>query len=186
VAKNSGSVSALAERYAQSLYELAFANNLQKQVAESFCDFNKLIESSSDLKAFIASPLVSREEQAGVLEALLPKANVTGLVANFVMTVAKNGRLAAIQPIMSAYGAIYSRAQGEVLAEVTSAAALTTAQVESLTGSLKEKLGKTPVLTQKIDPRILGGLIIKVGSQMLDSSLKTHLNSLKIAMKEVG
>jgi F-type H+-transporting ATPase subunit delta len=186
VAKKSGSVSALADRYAQSLYDLACESKSQSQVAEGLSVFSKLLASSKDLQVAVHSPLVSREEQTNALAAILPAAGLSGLALNFILAIAKNGRIAAIEAIMKAYNDIAAKARGEISAEVTSAAPLTTEQTASLIASLKEKLGATPILKTKIDPSILGGLIVKVGSKMVDTSLKTHLNSLKIAMKEVG
>src|SRR5690606_7055528 len=119
-------------------------------------------------------------------DAILGKAKVNPLVGNFLRVVAGNGRLFALDQIIAVFRELTARARGEITAEVTSAAPLTEAQAGALAETLKARLGSTVTLNQFVDPSLIGGLQVKVGSQMIDSSLKTKLAAMKIAMKEVG
>ena len=141
---------------------------------------------SPDFGRFLRSPVISAGEKSVAVEAILGKANLNPTVANFVKVVARNGRLFALPAIIKAYQALAAAGRGEVTADVTSAAPLTSAQLKSLADTLKTKIGKTVTLTEHVDPSLIGGLQVKVGSQMIDSSLKTKLTAMKIAMKEVG
>ena len=120
------------------------------------------------------------------MDAILAKAGVTVTVANFIRVVAHNGRLFILPAVIAAFRELAAKARGEVAAEVTSASPLSREQVTSLAATLKQKIGKTVTLQEHIDASLIGGLIVKVGSQMIDSSLKTKLTAMKIAMKEVG
>ena len=120
------------------------------------------------------------------MSAILGRANAGTVVANFIKVVARNGRLFALPTIIASFRALAAKARGEVVADVTSAVPLNSAQIASLSDTLKAKIGKTVTLQEHVDPSLIGGLIVKVGSQMIDSSLKTKLTAMKIAMKEVG
>ena len=120
------------------------------------------------------------------MDAILAQAGISATVANFLRVVARNGRLFALPVIIKSFRALAATARGEVSAEVTSAAPLNDSQVADLAETLKQKIGKTVTLEQYVDPSLIGGLVVKVGSQMIDSSLKTKLSAMKIAMKEVG
>ena len=133
------------------------------------------------------SPIqINTEAKAQAIDAILVKAKADKTVSNFVKVVARNGRLFALPAIIEAFRAKAAAARGEVAAEVTSAAPLSAAQAKTLADTLKGKIGKSVTLTQHVDPSLIGGLVVKVGSQMIDSSLKTKLTAMKIAMKEVG
>jgi len=186
VAKSSSPVSGLAGRYATALFELA---EDEKGLAELEADvgrFATMHDQSDDLQSFIRSPIYSAEEQLRGITAVLEKAEITGLVGNFLKVVAANRRLFAVPDMISAFRKLLAAHRGEGTAEVTSAEPLSEAQMADLKAALKESLGKDVAIDARVDPALIGGLIIKVGSRMIDSSLRTKLSSLKLAMKEVG
>jgi F-type H+-transporting ATPase subunit delta len=128
----------------------------------------------------------SSEEQGRAVTAVLDKAGIGGLVANLVKVTAANRRLFAVPDMITAFKRIAAKNRGEVAAEVTSAEPLNAGHVAALKDALKASLGKDVTLDARVDPSLIGGLIVKVGSRMIDGSLRTKLNSLKLAMKEVG
>lgn len=148
--------------------------------------FDKLLQDSADLRRLVESPVFSADEQLKALTAVLDKAGVTGLAANFLKLAAKNRRLFAVPGMIAAFRAGLARRRGEVPADVVSAAPLSEAQLSALADALNASTGKKVVISPKVDPSLIGGLVVKVGSRMIDTSLKTKLNSLKFAMKEVG
>lgn len=176
----------IARPYASALFDLAESENQLASVETSLSDISRLTGESDDFARFLHSPVITGDAKAGALDALLAKANTNALVANFLKLVAKNGRLFALDQIIIGFRELAAKARGEVTADVTSATPLTSAQVADLAETLKAKIGKTVTLNQFVDPSLIGGLHVKVGSQMIDSSLKTKLAAMKIAMKEVG
>jgi F-type H+-transporting ATPase subunit delta len=173
-------------RYASALYDLATEQNQVKPVEQAMIALQALLDQSSDLRRLVFSPVFSAAEQSKAMEAVLAKAGIGGLTTNFVQLIAKNRRLFALPGMIKAYRTLASRGRGETEAEVTSAVALNDAQMQQLKEMLKASVGKDVTVTSRIDPGLLGGLVVKVGSRMIDSSLRTKLNSLKTAMKEVG
>ena len=145
-----------------------------------------LIAQSADFANFLRSPVLSADVKASAMEAILVKAKADKMVGNFIRTVAENGRLFALSDMITEFKRLAAGARGEVSADVTSATALSAAQLKSLADTLKKKIGKTVTLNANVDPELIGGLVVKVGSQMIDSSLKTKLTAMRIAMKEVG
>lgn len=186
VAKKSSPISSIAERYATALYELAEDDKALNELETDVGRFATLHDQSDDLQAFIRSPVYSAEEQVRGIEAILNQAGIGGTVGNFFKVVARNRRLVAAPAIIAAFRRLVARRRGEVTAEITSAEPLSDAHVAALKDALKASLGKDVTLDTKVDPSLIGGLIVKVGSRMIDSSLKTKLSSLKLAMKEVG
>ncbi|SDB05058.1 F0F1 ATP synthase subunit delta [Bauldia litoralis] len=186
MADNSSPVSGLAERYATALFELAEDDKALAELEADVGRFASMHDQSDDLQSFIRSPIYSAEEQLRGVSAVLEKAEIKGLVANFFQLVAKNRRLFAVPGIITAFRRMMAAHRGETTAEVTSAEPLTDAQVSALKAALKDSLGKDVALDARVDPALIGGLIVKVGSRMIDSSLRTKLSSLKLAMKEVG
>jgi len=186
VAKSSSPISAVAERYAGSLYELAAQSNQVAKVEDDLGRFEALLAGSDDLTRMIKSPVFSSEEQFKAIVAITDKAKISGLVGNFLRVVAQNRRLFAIPGMIKAFREIAAEARGEVAAEVTSAHDLTAAQQTELKAALKSVAGKDVSITVAVDPSLLGGLVVKMGSRQIDTSLKTKLNSLKLALKEVG
>lgn len=180
------SVSGVAGRYASALFELAKEAKSVDTVAAELDGFGQLLTENDELKRLVRSPVFGADEQEAALGAILTKAKIGGLTSNFIQLIARNRRLFVIEGIISAFRALVAADRGEVAASVTSAEELKPAQIKSLQAALKSVTGKTVTLNQQVDPSILGGLIVKVGSRMIDTSLKTKLNSLKFRMKEVG
>jgi F-type H+-transporting ATPase subunit delta len=186
VAKSSSSISGVAERYAGSLFDLAVEANTVVQVEADLTRFEALLSASEDLVRLIRSPVFSAEEQSKAIGAVLKSADITGLAANFLSVVANNRRLFAVPAIIKAFRKIAAEARGEIAAEVISAHALSTTQEQELKATLKGVAGKDVAITVTVDPSLLGGLVVKIGSRQIDTSLKTKLASLKLALKEVG
>jgi F-type H+-transporting ATPase subunit delta len=186
VAQSSSPVSGIAERYAGSLYELAVQFNTVDQVEAGLGRFEALLAESDDLTRMIRSPVFSAEEQFKAVAAIADRAEIGGLVGNFLRVVARNRRLFAVPAMIKAFRAIAADARGEVAAEVTSAHPLSAAQQDELKATLKGVTGKDVAIAATVDPTLLGGLVVKIGSRQIDTSLKTKLNSLKLALKEVG
>ncbi|ODT49531.1 F0F1 ATP synthase subunit delta [Devosia sp. 63-57] len=176
----------IARPYASALFDLAESENQLAQVETGLSDISRLIGESDDFARYLRSPVITSDVKAAALDAIIGKAKVNPLVANFLRLVARNGRLFALDQIIIGFRELAAAARGEMTAEVTSAAPLTSEQASALAETLKAKLGKTITLNQFVDPSLIGGLQVKVGSQMIDSSLKTKLAAMKIAMKEVG
>ncbi|UYN98632.1 MAG: F0F1 ATP synthase subunit delta [Devosia sp.] len=176
----------IARPYASALFDLAKGENQLAQVETGLSDISRLIGESEEFSRYLRSPVIPGDVKASALDAILAKAKVNPLVGNFLRLVARNGRLFALDQIIVGFRELAAADRGEATADVTSAAPLTDAQVKALAETLKTKLGKTVTLNQFVDPSLIGGLQVKVGSQMIDSSLKTKLAAMKIAMKEVG
>lgn len=176
----------IARPYAAALFDLAKSENQLAQVETGLSDISRLIGESEDFSRYLRSPVIPGDVKASALDALLGKAKVNPVVGNFLRIVARNGRLFALDQIIVAFRELAAADRGETTADVTSAAPLSADQVKALSETLKGKLGKSVTLNQFVDPSLIGGLQVKVGSQMIDSSLKTKLAAMKIAMKEVG
>ncbi len=186
VADTSRLISGVAERYASSLFDLARDAGSIDAVGADLERFQGLINASDDLKRLIISPVFSAEDQLNAISALAEKAGFTGLVANFLKVVASNRRLFAVPGMVKGFKDIAARHRGEVTAEVESAHVLSEAQTQELKAALKDVTGKDVTVNVTVDPSILGGLIVKVGSCQIDTSLRTKLSNLKLALKEVG
>lgn len=176
----------IARPYASALFDLAGESKSLPGTEKSLDALSQSIESNEELKGFLRSPVIASDTKAAAMDSILGKANLPELVANLVRVVAANGRLFVLPTIISEFKRMAADARGEVTAEVTSASKLSAAQSKSLAETLKKKIGKTVNITSHVDPELIGGLVVKVGSQMIDSSLKTKLTAMKIAMKEVG
>lgn len=184
--KDQTTTSGVASRYAGALFELARDSGAMDTVSLELDRFAAMIEGSADLARLITSPVFSATEQVNAVSALLAKAGISGLAANFIKLVAANRRLFALPGMISGYSALVAAAKGIVTAEVTLAEAPSQRQLEDIRATLKGVAGKEVAVDIKIDPAIIGGLIVKMGSRMVDASLKTKLNSIRLAMKEVG
>ena len=176
----------IARPYASALFDLAEADGSVAAVEQGLVNLLALAEESPDFSRFIRSPVINTEEKTQAIHAILSRAGAHSTVGNFVRVVARNGRLFALPAIIKAFRERAAGARGEVTADVTSAVPLSKAQLTALATTLKAKIGKTVTLNEHVDPSLIGGLQVKVGSQMIDSSLKTKLTAMKIAMKEVG
>lgn len=176
----------MAGRYATALFELARDEDKLDETAAALAELEALLNESPELTRLVRSPIFSAAEQAGALEAVGTQAAIPALTGNFLQLLVKNRRLFALRDIIHGFRALLANHRGEVQAEVTSAVPLSDQQTDDLKATLKAKTGKDVTLTQSVDPSLLGGLIVKIGSRMVDSSIRTKLNSMKIAMKEVG
>jgi len=176
----------IAQPYASALFDLASETGSVVPVEAGLVELQKLAGESDDFARFLRSPVITADVKQSALDAILARTQVDPLVGKFLRAVASNGRLFALPAIISAYRALAAKSRGEVTAEVTSASPLSREQVSHLAETLKAKIGKTVTLDERVDPSLIGGLVVKVGSQMIDSSLKTKLTAMKIAMKEVG
>jgi F-type H+-transporting ATPase subunit delta len=179
-------IGVIADRYATALYELAESQNLLDQVAGDLKALKAMIRESADFSRLLYSPVVSRADQGKVVAALATEAKFSGLTANFLGVLANNRRLDTVEGVIAAYLGRLAAKRGEKSAQVASAVPLSAAQLDSLTNALKTAFGGNVAVDVEVDPSLLGGLVVKVGSQMVDSSLKTKLQHLKLAMKGVG
>jgi F-type H+-transporting ATPase subunit delta len=186
VAGEGGIVSGMAGRYATALFELALESKAVDQVQSDLKAFDALVASSPDLTRLVRSPVFSGDEQAKALVAVLDKAGVKGIAANFLRVVAGNRRLFAAREMIRGFNALVARHKGEVTAQVTVAEQLSDARMGEIRDALKQVTGKDVQVDVDVDPSIIGGLKVKLGSRMIDASLRTKLNSIKIAMKEVS
>lgn len=179
-------MSGVAHRYATALFELAQENGALDAVAASLDAFNGMVGESADLARLIESPAFTAEEQVGAINAILAKAGITGIAANFIGLVASKRRLFALPGMIRGYKRLVAEAKGIVSAEVTVAEEPSPKRLEEIRAALVGVAGKDVDLSVKVDPALIGGLIVKMGSRMVDASLKTKLNSIRLAMKEVG
>jgi F-type H+-transporting ATPase subunit delta len=173
----------LVGRYANAVFELAQDQKAVDAVSTDLAALRRAVETSPDLARLVRSPVFSAQDQAKALAAILEKMGAHSLTAKFVLLLAQKRRLFALNQIISAYEHLVAKSRGETEAEVTAARHLNDDEVAELKSVLKAKLGKEPRLHSRIDPTLLGGLVVKVGSRMIDSSLRTKLDGLRSAMK---
>ena len=178
--------SGVAERYASALFELALDGDSVESVEADLGRLTELLAESDDLRRLFNSPVFSADDQYRAVAAVLDAVGIDGLVGNLVKVAAQNRRLFAVPGTIAAYVRLAARHRGEVAAEVTSAEPLSEAHIAALKTALRQSLDKDVALETKVDSELIGGLILKVGSRMIDGSLRTKLSSLKLAMKEVG
>ena len=180
------SVSGVSGRYATALFELARDEKSIDAVRADLEKFEAMLADSSDLKRLVRSPVFSAGEQSRALVAVLEKAGISGVAANFLKVLTANRRLFAVTDVIRSFRALVARFKGEATADVTVAEKLTDKNLDALKTALKSVTGKDVALNVNVDPSIIGGLVVKLGSRMVDSSLRTKLNSIKHAMKEAG
>ncbi|MGE5156717.1 MAG: F0F1 ATP synthase subunit delta [Gemmatimonas sp.] len=180
------SVSGVSGRYATALFELARDEKAIDAVAADLDKFEALLNDSADLRRLVRSPVFSAEVQLKALSAVLEQAGIAGISANFLKVLTANRRLFAVADVIRAFRALVARFRGEAAADVTVAETLSEKNLDALKSALKSVTGKDVTLNVKVDPAIIGGLVVKLGSRMIDSSLRTKLNSIKHAMKEAG
>jgi len=176
----------VAGRYASALFELANEQNQLDEVDRDLGTFQGLLNQSEDLGRLVKSPAFAAEEQERALGAVMDWAAIGATTGNFLKVVTRNRRLFAAEDMITTFRALLARHRGEVAAEVKSAVALTDRQLSELKEKLKAAHGKDVRLDASVDPSLLGGLVIKVGSRMFDSSLKTKLANLKVVLKGTG
>jgi len=180
------SVSGVSGRYATALFELARDEKSIDAVRADLDRFDAMLADSADLKRLVRSPVFSADSQSKALAAVLDKAAITGISANFLKVLTANRRLFAVSDVIRAFRALVAQFKGEATADVTVAEQLNEKNLDALKTALKSVTGKDVTLNVKVDPSIIGGLVVKLGSRMVDSSLRTKLNSIKNAMKEAG
>ena len=180
------SVSGVSGRYATALFELARDERSIDSVKADLDKFEAMLIDSADLKRLVRSPVFSSDTQAKALSVVLDKAGISGISANFLKVLTANRRLFAVDQVIRAFRALVAKFKGEATADVTVAEKLSDKNLDALKTALKSVTGKDVALNVNVDPSIIGGLVVKLGSRMVDSSLRTKLNSIKHAMKEAG
>lgn len=176
----------IAERYATALFELSKETGALKTLETDIDALKDVLAGSPDLGAMIASPVISRGDQAKAVAAIAGKMGLSPLMTNTLALMSEKRRLFALPQVLSALAGLIAEEKGEVTAEVTAATKLSAAQAKKLAETLKAKVGKTVKLNTTVDESLIGGLIVKLGSTMIDTSVKSKLASLQNAMKEVG
>lgn len=176
----------IAARYATAVFEISREANGLDALEKDLDALRGTLSGSAELRDLINSPMYSRDEQAGAIGAIAKKMGLGGAVANTLQLMAQNRRLFALPALIEALSAMIADAKGEVTADVTAATELTAAQAEKLAGALAKQTGKTVKLNVAVDESLIGGMIVKLGSKMIDTSIASKLASLKNAMKEVG
>ena len=174
----------IADRYASALYELSSEDQCTDEVLNDLLKIKNYINQSSDFKLLIKSPLIPASEKMNILKKILPNQSSNALTSNFIKVITYNKRINFLPIIIDRYNSINTEKRGDVIADITSAEILTDQQKKGIKSQLGSMLGEKLSLNFKIDNKIIGGLIVKVGSKMIDSSLNSKINKLKIAMKE--
>jgi len=185
VASEATGVSGLAGRYATALFDLADQQQALDAVAGDLIQLRQMIEESPELARLIRSPVLSRDAQARAMATLVEKAEFGTTVRNFVGVVAQHRRLFALTGIIKGFLAMLAARRGEVTAEVTAAQALTKGQMTAINEQLNRAIGSKVAVDVRVDPAIIGGLVVKVGSRMVDGSLRTKLTRLQLAMRGI-
>lgn len=183
VASETSLASGLAGRYATALYELADQERQLDAVAADLAKLKAMIDDSADLRRLVASPLISRDQQAKSMMSLIERAGVSDLTRRFVGMVARNRRLFALRSMIDVFNQILASRRGELTAQVVSAKKLSPAQVDAINAALRSAAGRKVMIDLKVDPKLLGGLRVKVGSRLVDASLASKLQRLQLAMK---
>jgi F-type H+-transporting ATPase subunit delta len=183
VASDDSQIAGIALRYATAVFELAAEERGIDALASDLAQLKTLLAQSPELTRLVRSPMFSREDQAKGMAAVLKQAGAGDLARKLVLLLAEKRRLFTLAGVIGAFESLLARHRGEVAADVTSARALSTSQTAELKRMLKDKLGREPRLALHVDPTLLGGLKLKVGSRMIDSSLRTKLEGLRAAMK---
>ncbi|WP_183154128.1 F0F1 ATP synthase subunit delta [Paracoccus siganidrum] len=184
---NSASMShSIAGRYAQAVFDIVSEEGGLDALAGQIEDLGAALNDSADLRALITSPLYTRDDQSRAIAALTAKMGLSATLANTLQLMARNRRLFVLPQLVARLRDLIAEARGEVTADVTSAVALSDEQQKRLTETLAAKSGKKVKLNARVDEGLIGGMIVKLGSQMIDSSIRSKLASLQNAMKEVG
>jgi F-type H+-transporting ATPase subunit delta len=186
VASAGSSFSQLAERYATALFELCDEQKALDVVASDLVSLRSALAESAALRDVLRSPTLSRSVQARAMDAVLAAGGAHMLTRNLVQVAARNGRLFVVPDVVDAFLAELARRRGEMTAKVVSATALSSSQQAALEDALKGVVGAKVAIDVSVDPALIGGMIVKIGSRMIDSSLRTKLNKLQLAMKGVG
>ncbi|WP_245512772.1 F0F1 ATP synthase subunit delta [Enterovirga rhinocerotis] len=183
-ASDNPGVSGVAGRYASALFELAREERAIDTVGRDLDRFSALIDGSDDLQRLIKSPVFSADEQEKAIGSILDKAGIGGIAGSLIRLVAQKRRLFVLPGIMRDFRALVAHSKGIVPAEVRLAEAPSSKVLDDIKAAVREMAGSDVDLNVKIDPSLIGGLVVKVGSRMVDASLKTKLNAIRVAMKE--
>lgn len=186
MAQENAIVSGVAGRYATALFELAKESNAIEAVGRDLGLFDQIIQTQPDVARFVKSPVFTSEEQVKALKPILEKVGISGLSANFLLLVASKRRLFAVQDMARGFRALVDQATGVVRAQVTVAEQPSDKVLGDIKQALRDVAGEKVAVDVKVDPAIIGGIVVKVGSKMVDASLRTKLNGIRTAMKEVG
>jgi F-type H+-transporting ATPase subunit delta len=186
LAAESTGISGLAERYAAALFELADERHALDEVAGDLRELRAMLAASPDLGRLVRSPVLSRAEQGKAMAALAENAKLSKLTADFIAIVARNRRLFAVPAMITTYLQKLADRRGEVTAEITAAQPLSEAQQGALIEQLRRAVGSRVAIDMRVDPSLLGGMIVKIGSRMVDGSLKGQLQRLQLSMRGLG
>ncbi|MEP2533678.1 F0F1 ATP synthase subunit delta [Shimia sp.] len=178
--------SGIAERYATAVFEIAQENKSLAKMESGLDDLSAALADSADLRDLINSPLISREEQGKAIAAVAKKMSLIPVLSNVLSLMAQKRRLFVLPQLIDQLRAMIAEDKGEVTADVVTAKALTKTQSEKLAKTLAARVGKTVKINATVDDTLVGGLVVKVGSKMIDTSIRSKLSSLQNAMKEVG
>ena len=183
LASDTTGVSALAERYATALFEIADERRALDTVANDLRQLRAMLAASADLVRLVRSPILSRPDQARAVEAIAQRAELSPLVRDFLAVVARNRRLFAVPSMIEGYLAMLAARRGEVTAEVVAAQPLTEAQLALLGEQLRRTVGRRVTVDARVDKRLIGGIIVRVGSRMVDASVESKLRRMQLAMR---
>ena len=186
MASETTGVSGLAERYAAALFDIADERRMLDEVASDLRQMRAMLAASVDLSRLVRSPILTRAEQGNAISTLAERAGFSPLVRDFFAVVAKNRRLFAIPAMIEAYLTMLAERRGEVTADVIAAQPLSEPQLALLSDQLHRSAGRRVSVDARVDPGLIGGLIVKVGSRMVDGSIKSKLQRLQLAMKGIG
>jgi F-type H+-transporting ATPase subunit delta len=186
LASEASGLGGIAQRYATALYDLGEGEKSLDAVADDLRAVQEMIDASEDLRRLIRSPLITRDDQWQAVEGLLEKAEMSALTRRFIGVITDNRRLFALPTIIAAFLRLLAARRGEITAQVTTAVKLDAEQTAALTETLKATLGAKVAVEPSVDPEILGGMVVRVGSRMFDSSLRTKLTRMQLAMKGIG
>ena len=186
MSESASTASGIAGRYALAVFDLVKEAKGVKTLEVDVAALTGVLADSRDFRALIASPVYSREEQANAVAAIAKKMKISGVLANTLGLMASNRRLFVLPQLLAALTAMIAEEKGEVTADVTAAAELSKAQATKLAATLKKSVGKDVKLNISVDESLIGGLVVKVGSKMIDTSIRAKLASLQNSMKEVG
>ncbi len=186
MSESASTASGIAGRYAQAVFDLVKETKGVKALEADVAALGSALTDSSDFRALIASPVYSRAQQATAVAAIAKKMKLSNVLASTLGLMASNRRLFALPQLLAALTAMIADEKGEVTAEVTAAAELSKAQATKLAATLKKSVGKDVKLNISVDESLIGGLVVKVGSKMIDTSIRAKLASLQNSMKEVG
>ena len=179
-------MSGIAGRYATALFELAADQRKLDEVAQDLDALAGLIDESDDMRRLVRSPMIKRDDQARAMAAVLEQAGASDLIQRFIGVISQNRRLFALPDVIEAYATLLAHHRGEVAADVTSATELTEGQIDGIKEALSQAIGTDVNLTANVDAGLIGGLVVRLGSRMVDSSIRTKLENLRFAMKGIG